>query len=401
MEKTLFRQKRIVIFGIVNILVALGLGRFLFSMSVPLIHAYYQISFTRIGILASLILFGYLSFSYLGGVALHRYSRKAVSAIALSLLTGAFLILFLSSEYLLLCIGSFLMGSASGTIYMSIFPVINEFVPENKYGSYMGLIFAGAGLGIFLVAGAVRIFLNSRDAIHLIWGISAIISFIVALINITFFEDSPSLIDMGNRRETVKYYKNAWKLLYHDQLLRNITVAYFFYGMSYSSYLNYIFAYIAEVSAPAPVSGLWFIFGLASILSSIIWGRLYDGAAFNKVIFTNYFFTALAIFFSVASSRLLPLVVSVSLFGLCFFGYITIVGGIIVKATRHLSSVYMGKLTLIHTVGQVLGALGGGISRDRTGSFTGVFVFSLITLLFSMGLFLVVSKASLVRRSSI
>ena len=390
-------KKRIVVLGVANILVALGLGRFLFPMAAPLIHEHYGISFTRIGIFASLILLGYLSFSYLGGVALHRLSRKTVLLTAFIVLTASFLIPFLSSEYWLLCTGFYLMGSASGTIYMSTFPIINEFVPAHRHGTYLGIIFAGAGLGITLVGAGVQRFMSSSDLTHLVWGVSALICAIVAFINARFLEGAAPGSPIGVTREGVKYYRDAWKALYRDPLLRAMTLAYFFYGASYASYLTYIFSHVAEIEGPARASGLWLMFGLLSIISTLLWGFAYDRIDVHKVVCANYCITAVAILLSISSSSPTALVLSVFFYGLCFFGYITIIGVVIVRATRALSSVYMGKLTLIHTIGQVLGALGGGIARDKTGSFSYVFVFSLATLLISLGLFLTVPKSNVVR----
>jgi predicted MFS family arabinose efflux permease len=83
--------------------------------------------------------------------------------------------------------------------------------------------------------------------------------------------------------------------------------------------------------------------------------------------------------------------ISATLFGLCFFGYVTVFGGMVVRWTRELSSVYMGKITLVHAVGQVVGVYAGGVLRDATGSFRVPFLLSLLVaalslVFFSMGI---------------
>lgn len=383
-------KDRMVVLGALNLLVALGLGRFLFSMSAPLMHEHFHMSFTRIGVLASLILLGYLSFSYLGGVALHRFRRKLVLTLALACMVGAFLVPAVSSHFGWLCVGFFLVGSAAGTIYMSIFPVVSEFIPDHRYGTYMGMIFTGAGLGIVLIAGAVQGALASHAGFHLLWACSAGVAVLALIANGMFFQPSPR--DATRAPSPPSLYRNAWAVLLRDPFLRAVTVSYFFYGASYAGYLTYIFAYIAEAgpaaAGTAGGAGPWLVFGTLSIVSTLAWGWANDRAELRKVLVCNYLLTTTAIGVAVAFQSSGGLMLSLALYSLCFFGYIMIIGGAIVKATGSLSSVFMGKITLIHTIGQVAGALGGGMSRDHTGSFTDVFVFSLAALLVSSALFM-------------
>ena len=380
---------RTVVLGALNLLVALGLGRFLFSMSAPLMHEHFRMSFTRIGVLASLILLGYLSFSYLGGVALHRFRRKSVLTLALACMVVAFLVPAVSSHFGLLCVGFFLVGSAAGTIYMSIFPVVSEFIPDHRYGTYMGMIFTGAGLGIVLISGAVQGALASHAGFHLLWACSAGAAVFALIANGLFFQPSPQ---DATGTPPPRLYRNAWAVLLRDPFLRAVTVSYFFYGASYASFLTYIFAYIAEAgrtaAGTAGGAGPWLIFGTLSIVSTLAWGWASDRAELRKLLVCNYLLTTMAIGVAVAFRSSSGLMLSLALYSLCFFGYIMVIGGAIVKATGSLSSVFMGKITLIHTIGQVAGALGGGMARDHTGSFTDVFVFSLATLLVSSALFM-------------
>lgn len=387
-------RKAVIVMGLLNILVALGFGRFLFSMLVPNIRVYYGLNYTQIGVLASSLLAGYLVFSYLGGIVLHRFSNTRISFIALLILSSTFAIYSAISNYIILLTTSFLMGGGAATVYMSIFPTISERCDKKQYGVTIGGVLSGAGIGILLVSVIASFYQDSTLLVPYVWIITFCLSMIVVVANILNNKIYNSNRVAGNASYGFSFYRNTWRKLLGSKILLSLAIAYFFYGFSYASFLNYIFAYIFELENGMRSSGinLWVMFGASSIFSSIFWGKMFDRFTQDKVISVNYIVTFIAILMTLFPSSRILLVTGTIVFGICFYGYITIIGGYIILLTGPLSSVYMGKLTLIHTIGQIIGVSLGGVLRDHTGSFRLVFLFSLIALILSLAFFLIGSK---------
>jgi len=383
-------SKKILLIGFLNILIALGFGRFLFPLAVSFFNNFYRFSFTQIGTLASLILLGYLVFSYIGGLALYKFGYRILIITALEVLAIAFFLYFTVSNFYLLCFSSFLMGCCSAAIYISIFPISFDSFPTKAYGKNMGFMLSGAGLGILAISVFSEFVLQNKSTAFYIWGLAALLTLLISLLNFFFLPNSKPRFASNRNANKVQQITAQWGKLFTVPLLRNITLAYFFYGFAYASYLNYVLAYATDINYAYSVNLIWICFGSCSIISAILWGLLADNN--NKklkfVLFGNYVLTGIAIILPLVIPKLLYLYFSVSLFGLCFFGYITIVGGIVVKATQELSSVYMGKITLIHTIAQILSVFTGGVLRDYTGNFKLVFIFSFTSLLVSIFFFI-------------
>ena len=136
---------------------------------------------------------------------------------------------------------------------------------------------------------------------------------------------------------------------------------------------------------------VWGLFGVTSAFSSALWGAWFDRSRTGAILYYNYALIALALLLPVVAPSVLVAGISAALFGLCFFGYLTVFGGIVMRRTRELSSVYMGKITLVHAAGQVAGVYVGGVLRDATASFRMPFLLALLVtagslVFFSMGI---------------
>ncbi len=368
------KKKLILVLSFLNIFVALGLGRFLFSLIVPYLHTVYVFAYVQIGTLGSLILLGYMAFSYLGGIANHRIGERLVIIISLAVISVSFSAFYFTRHFLLLCFASFSMGSSAASLYMSIFQLIHEYFDQGIYGRKMGIILAGAGCGILVLStfALLLTITGSSFNILVVWIASAVMALILVPLNARFL-GRERLVAKESLRQTSRYI-SIWRKIFAEPLLRKSTLAYCLYGFSYAGYLNYIVAYTEELgSGNFPIIA-WMLFGLTSIFSGYIWGKWYDKGKSRTVVNYNYTLTGAAILLPILLRSRVFALISVTFYGFCFFGFITMFGAIILRATEDLSSVYMGKITLIHAGGQVIGAFVGGLLRDLTGSFTAGFV---------------------------
>ena len=378
-------KKMVVVLSFMNVLTALGFGRFLYSLTIPYIHETLKFSFTQIGQIGGFIIFGYLVFSYLGGIISHQFGEKPVALVTLVFLATSFLMFYQFKNFILLCFAAFIMGASAATLYVNIFQTIHKHFDKKEFGRKIGIILSGAGCGIFLISLFVYLLYGKETSInvHLAWVVAAIITIILIPLNAFLKLEDKELPKINKKPKKITQYAKIWKILITDSIFRNLTIAYTLFGFSYASFTNYLVAYTSEISNNKMSFVVWIIFGFCSMLSSCFWGRWIDRSKKIQILFYNYAIIVIAITFSVLTKSINGLLISSALFGLCFFGYLTVFGQIIVGKTKELSSVFMGKITLLHASGQILGIYMGGLIRDYTSSFRLVFLIALIVVLMS------------------
>lgn len=378
------RKTFIIVLGFFNIFTALGIGRFLFSLVVPYLHSVYLFSFTRIGTIGGAIILGYLIFSRLGGLAAHKYGEKKVNIISLIFLAGSFFSFYFEKNFTTLSVSAFIMGSASASLYMSLFQMVHSRFHKNELGNKVGLILAGAGCGIAILS-TIALYIsrtNIKIDIFSIWLISAFIALLLIPAN-ALIKSTEKQAGLPHRNQPLKeeiHYLQIRRKIFSDGELRNLTLAYGFFGFSYAAYINYLVAFSAESGGETVSLTVWILFGISSMVSSYIWGKWVDRKGGYRILYFNYLFISIAILLPILFSSRGNIYLSALLFGLCFFGYITVFSRIIVLKTKTLSSVFMGRITLIHAAGQVAGVFLGGYIRDTFGSFRPVFFTSLLVL---------------------
>ena len=374
--------------GFLNVLTALGLGRFLYSLFVPYLNRVEHLSFTQIGLIGGSLVLGYLVFSYIGGVSAHHFGERKVIISSLVILAASFLMFYRLRTFPVLTVSAFLMGSAAASLYVSVFQMVHRHFDEESFGKHIGLILSGAGCGIFVLSLLASSLLKHETTFDVfsIWIVAAGTALVVIAANAILLSSDPgrrSLDPVDPDSKSLGYARH-WKELFVDPELRNLTIAYCFFGFTYSTYLTYIVAHEAGIGGESEALILWALFGASSIVSSNFWGRRADRDRSGGLLFYNYGFALLGILLPAIFASTGINFASSIIFGLSFFGYLTIFGRIVVKKTGALSSVYMGKITLIHATGQIIGVSAGGGLRDLTGSFVPVFALSFAVALLSL-----------------
>ncbi len=370
-----------------NIVVALGMGRYLFSMLVPQIRNAYALSYTQIGILSSSVLTGYLIGAYTGGVALHRFPGRVVPLGAVCGLAIGFLAYAVSAPFAVLLPASVIMGAGSATLFMSVFPDIVQESEPVRYGRSMGRTMSGVGTGVVLIA-LLSAIPWSGSSITRVWGSALVLTLGALLLNLLVQRASEPVTD--ERR--LPHYAHAWVRLVRTPALRYLLIAYFLFGVSYSAFLNYILANLSERSSNVdlPWLHIWFSFGLLSIIGSFSWGQLFDSFSRKRVILWNYVLCGTGIAIVAISTTRAVGYIGTALFAVSLIGYVALVSGYILILTGSWSSVFAGKFTLVHGIGQVFGAFFGGLIRDLTGGFSVVFIAVLVVHFLSLVAFMAV-----------
>jgi len=267
-----------------------------------------------------------------------------------------------------------------------VFQMVHRHFDEETFGTRIGLILSGAGCGIVVLSLLASILLRHGTSFDVfsIWIVAAGTALLLIAPNGILLSGDPRRRALPDDSTSKPFgYARHWKELFVDLELRNLTIAHCFFGFAYSSYLTYIVAHETEIGGESEALILWALFGASSIIGSNFWGRLADRDRTGVLLFFNYGFILVAILLPIILESTRINFASSIIFGLNFFGYLTIFGRIVVRKTGALSSVYMGKITLIHAAGQIVGVSAGGGLRDLTGSFVPVFVLSFAVALVS------------------
>jgi MFS family permease len=156
-----------------------------------------------------------------------------------------------------------------------------------------------------------------------------------------------------------------------------VLLAYFLYGFSYIIYATFSVAFlIQERQFDAPsAGGLWFIAGVASIASGLVWGALSDRIGRKRALRVIYCLMAAAYgLFGLAEAAPL-LYVSAFLFALCSWS----VPAVMAAATGDLlgperAPMGFGVLTFSFGLGQALGPTVAGLLARPFGSYTPGFI---------------------------
>lgn len=351
---------KVLVGGILGMVVALGIGRFVFTPILPLMQRDLGMSNTLAGWLAGLNYLGYLAGAVACTIAPQLLRSRAVAggALLLSLATTLFMGMTLSEFWW----GGMRLtgGIASAVLFIVISAEVAETLARRGYGHWFGALYGGIGFGIAL-SGLIVPQLDKVGGWGAAWigmgGIAAILAFIGIALGRKRVH--PTGITAGQPESTTGLH-SIWIL----------AAAYFLEGLGYIVTATFIVAIIAVtpgLEAFAPYS--WVAVGLSAIPSTILWPYLARRIGNKQALLAAYVLQAAGILVSVwANSIAEVLFVAVS-FGGTFLG--------IVALTLAEGKLRMGKdggraaafLTASFSLGQVLGPIVAGRLADRQDGF--------------------------------
>ena len=371
--------------GVLVKMAGLGFGRFAYSMLLPNMRESLGFNYFEMGLLSGAILLGYLLFSLIGGILATRFGSKRV--VIASLLCGSIsmFVISRSSGFFPLLFFTFAMGVGGAGAHISMTTLPMAWFEKRLLGRAVGIIMGGTGLGIVVTGLLLPSLLVSLGvgAWRQCWLLMASITFAVSVLGLILLKERPRQMDqssfpeLGNKGPLSPLSKG-------DGLpLRSIFLVYFIFGFAYIIYATYFVAYMVEgIGLSERIAGdIWAVFGWMCMVSGLIWGFLADRVGRRKALLWNNGIISLAVFLSLQFHQPLSLFASAFLFGSTFLGTVTIIAACIGdQVVRERASLY-GLVTLIHGIGQFLGATFGGYLKDLTGSFQPTLLASLLGFL--------------------
>ena len=268
----------IFIVGFLLQITSLGFARFAYTVILPSMKSNLGFSHTRMGLLQTGIVTGYLLFAYLGGMFASRWNLVKVINLSVIICGLAMIGLGLVSSFPLLFLLALLVGAGSSGTYIPLVPLIIGWFSSKKSGLPLGLTFSGSGVGIILVGYLVPFLLARLGSLG--WRGSWIslggMTLMTALVSFFLLRERPGSVEKNlDAHDGHPTPISVWKLLIRNHSVCTILVVYFLIGFAYISYATFFVTYaVEEVSVTRTEAGLmWSVFGVFSVVGCFSWGR--------------------------------------------------------------------------------------------------------------------------------
>jgi MFS family permease len=346
---------KVLIGGMLGMMVAMGIGRFVFTPILPLMQRDLGMSNSVAGWLAGLNYLGYLGGAVICFIApqLLRFRLVSGGALLLSIVTTMFMGITLSVFWWgVLRFGG---GAASAILFIVISAEVAESLTRRGYGHWVGALYGGIGIGIAL-SGLIVPQLDRVGGWSGSWiGVGAIAA-ILAI----------SGIVIGRRRDLVQPVTIDTSC--HTgglRSLRFLAVAYFLEGLGYivtATFLVAIIAVTPGLEAFAPYS--WVAVGLAAAPSTIFWPYVARRIGNKRALLSAYALQAAGILVSMHADSIIEVMFAAISFGGTFLGIVAMTlaeGNLRMRTDGRRAAAF---LTVSFGVGQMLGPVLAGILAD-------------------------------------
>ncbi|MBW2510477.1 MAG: YbfB/YjiJ family MFS transporter [Deltaproteobacteria bacterium] len=351
---------KVLIGGILGMVVAMGIGRFIFTPILPLMQRDLGMTNSVAGWLAGLNYLGYLAGAIVCSVTPGMLRSWLITggSLFVSIATTLFMGATLSVHWWGLM--RFAGGFASAVLFIVITAEVGETLSRRGYGHWLGALYGGVGLGI-AISGLVVPPLDNIGGWIGAWYGAGLLAAILAVVGLL----------LGRRRELVKPITiDESRTPVSLSSVRLLAVGYFFEGLGYIVTATFLVAIISMTPGLedfAPYS--WVAVGLAAVPSTIFWPYLGRRIGNRKALLGAYLLQAAGILVSVwAESMTTVLFVAVS-FGGTFLGIVALTlteGNLRMPGDGRRAAAF---LTASFGVGQVLGPVLAGTLADTQEGF--------------------------------
>lgn len=324
---------------------AIGVGRFGYSLLLPVMQAELDLTLGQAGLLGSANTAGYL----LGAVVSHKvlalFGYRRAFYLALLLQTLTLLLMGAAFPLPALVFLRALQGVLGAFVFVGGAALL---LASGGRAGALGAFFGGMGAGIALSVLVVPVLSSAAAGWLLLGGLSALLSAL-------------SLLAARDLREPVPPTRGSGGSLTPITLS---LVAYGLYGAGYIGYMTFSTSGVGGALTP-----FWFVLGVATLFNGLAWGRLisrHGGAAGIRLSL---------VLLTVAS--LAPLLtrwplLSAILFGLSFLGVITAITDLFrVHLEPGAWPRAMALSTAVFGIGQAVGPAAVGVAGDLLGGVSG------------------------------
>lgn len=374
----------IVFLGHLNVLCALGLARFGYTMILPAMKEDLHLTYAETGWLATGNFLGYLVSSFIAGLIASRWSHRRLILLALCGLTACLVSTALVTGFLSAFAARTFTGLASGALYIPAMTLPTIWFAPNRRGMAAGIQTGGSGLGLILSGLLIPEILRRSGPAgwRHSWVLLAILVVFVWLVTLALVRDRPEDVGQrpyGNRGGALPPPESAarWREVFANRGLWALGGVFACFGFSYIIYVTFFAAYLVKEGGLASEAAgrLWGLAGALSLGSGLVWGAVADriGKRFGLAIVFGLHAASYATF---ALGQTGPaFLASVILFGLVAWSIPAIMAAAVGDYIQtSLAAAALGFLTIMFGLGQAIAPPIAGRLADWTQSFSGAFL---------------------------
>jgi len=361
MDKTdTFKLIKICMGSAAAMFLAMGVGRFAFTPILPLMQGEFSFSDTVAGLFASINYAGYL----LGAVVsrfinpstrIYHYRTHLVLTVILTGLMG------IGSSFSAWYVWRFIAGVSSAVILIVGSNIAIDHLKALNKVSFSGVTFAGIGGGIFFTGVAVNFAAGQTNSSG-IWILLALLSLVPAFMAYLWL---PEIISAKNNTVISETKKTDYKRLYM------LYISYFCEGLGYIITATFLVTYMKRMTGSFYLANnTWVIVGFAAATFTMLWPVIASRFGFVFALSAAHFVQAGAIIVPLFMPDVFGAVISALGFGGTFLGIVSLslVFGQQLKPDKPHHAV--ATLTILFSLGQIIGPVAAGYLSDRTGSFS-------------------------------
>ena len=349
--------------GIFTLVIAMGIGRFSYTVILPYMQETFAFSRATAGFLATSNYLGYLVGALVAGRLQLADKRIPFLQIALvmSILTTAFM--GFTDTIMVWYVLRFISGVMSAFIFVVAASLVLDQLARIGKAHLSGLFYSGVGMGIALSAIIV-------SPIHAIfnwngtWIALALFCIILFIFIIIFIQ--PVTSSAQQKGSTAKASPKAPPAIWMKWLI----IAYSLEGLGYIVTGTFIVS-IAEESTSfhGDATFVWFVVGVAAIPSCIVWSKLAQRYGYVRTLLISMLFQGLGIVLPAFATTTITLYISAFIFGATFMGITTVATTLARQISPVNSHQILGYLTAGYALGQMIGPSLAGALANYTNSY--------------------------------
>lgn len=348
--------------GIFALVIAMGIGRFSYTVILPYMQETFEFSRATAGYLATSNYLGYLVGAWVAGRLPIGNKRILFLQITLviSILTTAFMGFtnVINIWYLL----RFISGVVSAFIFVVITSLILDQLASSSHMHLSGLFYSGVGIGIALSAVIVS---PIQAVFHWngTWIVLALFSIVLFVLIVLFIKPiTPSKQLVESQIISQKTPPQSW--------MKWLIIAYSLEGLGYIVTGTFIVSIAQEsTSFHGDAAFVWFVVGVAAIPSCIVWSKLAQRYGYVKILLISMLLQAIGIVLPALATNSMTLYASAFIFGATFMGITTVCTTLARKLAPVNSHQMIGYLTAGYALGQMIGPSIAGTLASYTNSY--------------------------------
>ena len=353
---------RVLVGGILGMMVAMGIGRFVFTPILPLMQRDLGISYSLAGGLASLNYAGYLAGALLCAVWPRVLRNTLVNASALGACIAATLGMGLTLSPFWWGALRLVTGFASAILFVVIAVEVSEILVRSRHSRWASALYGGIGLGIAM-SGAVVPLLDWLGGWRAAWLGMGVLSVLLALGGIVLAGKSRGAIEVPEGASPAKQGNLVG--------IARLASAYFLEGMGYivsATFLVTMIAHTPGLGRFAPWS--WVVVGLAAAPSTMIWQQIACRLGVRSALTLAFLLQACGIVLSSVATHAFSTALAAVIFGGTFLGIVALTMAEVGRRSGAQGHRAAAVLTVCFGAGQVVGPPLAGLLADQQGDFT-------------------------------